>query len=313
MSMLASLTSWLSSPGPTAAIEIAADRVTAVLAGSGRPFEVTGHATEALPAGAVQAAVTGTNVQDRPVVTAAIRAVVDRLPTRPVRIGVVVPDSAAKVSLVAFDSPPRREADLGPMVQWQVRKAVPFRLEEAQVAYAPGVRLGDGGREYLVVVMRRDIVEEYEGVCRDAGLQPGVVDLATLSLINAGLTGRHEDAGADWLLVHGAAGYQSVGIVRGEHLVLFRNHVGEDGVSDLVHQTAMYYEDRLGGTGITRVLVARHGGSPGVEEAARVLATRVGAVLEPVRPKVAFRGDDSALPPLAAPIGLLAREHAAAA
>lgn len=312
MSLLRSVALWLSSPGPTGAIEIAADRVTAVLVGGRRRFEVIGHAVEPLPPGAVEPAVSGTNIIDRATVTAGVRAVIGRLPGRPLRVGVVVPDAAAKVSLVRFDREPKREADLDPMIRWHVRKAVPFRLEDAQVGYSPGLRLDNGGREYLVVVMKRDIVREYEAVCGEAGVRPGIVDLATCSLINASLAGRPAVTDEDWLLVHLAAGYQSVAIVRGKDVVLFRNHSGDDHVSDLVHQTAMYYEDRLKGAGIARVLIARSSGDEEVELATRALAARLGAPVEAVRPSVAIRDTDTGLGALAAPVGLLAREYAAA-
>ena len=50
----------------------------------------------------------------------------------------------------------------------------------------------------------------------------------------------------------------TLAILRGPHLIFFRNRAAEtDGtLADLVHQTAMYYEDRLSGGGFARVLLA---------------------------------------------------------
>ena len=52
-------------------------------------------------------------------------------------------------------------------------------------------------------------------------------------------------------------------ILRGDSLVFFRNRIadGEAGLADMVHQTAMYYEDRLERAGFSRVVLAG-GGSP---------------------------------------------------
>ena len=50
-----------------------------------------------------------------------------------------------------------------------------------------------------------------------------------------------------------------VGIAIAIPALIFYRHRGADGtesLTDLVHQTAMYYEDRLNGTGFRRVLVA---------------------------------------------------------
>ncbi len=55
-----------------------------------------------------------------------------------------------------------------------------------------------------------------------------------------------------------AADSASIAILRGADLIFFRNRAAdaEGGIADLVHQTAMYYEDRLSGTGFARVVLA---------------------------------------------------------
>ena len=62
-----------------------------------------------------------------------------------------------------------------------------------------------------------------------------------------------------------AADYASIAILRGPHLIFFRNRAADtDGtLADLVHQTAMYYEDRLQGAGFARVLLAGAAGGGG--------------------------------------------------
>ena len=115
-------------------------------------------------------------------------------------IGLVIPDPVAKVSLVRFEQVPARRQDLDQLVRWQVRKAAPFPVEEAQVSYAPGLR-GADGQEFVVISARRDIVREYEEVCAELGAHAGIVDLATFNVINAVLAGAAPPAG-DWLLVN---------------------------------------------------------------------------------------------------------------
>src|SRR5204863_5225308 len=80
--------------------------------------------------------------------------------------------------------------------------------------------------------------------------------LSTFNVINAVLAGGAPST--DWLLVNIAADYASIGILRGPSLILFRNRAAEtEGtLADLVHQTAMYYEDRLKGGGFARVILA---------------------------------------------------------
>src|SRR6185436_9770611 len=113
------------------------------------------------------------------------------------------------------------------------------------------------GHEFVVTLAKRDVIEEYEQLCAAAGAHAGIVDLATLNVINAVLAGAGAPTG-DWLLVNIAAGYTSVALLRGAHVIFFRNRAAdtEGTLADLVHQTAMYYEDRLKGGGFARVLLA---------------------------------------------------------
>src|SRR5262245_21904822 len=177
--------SWLASPPPDAAIEITPERISAatvVMRGSD-PL-ITSHATEPLPAGAVVPSLTSSNVTDRATAVAALQRVFEKLPGRPRRVALVIPDSAAKLSLVRFDHVPARRDDLDQLVRWQLRKSTPFPIEDAAVSYTPGIGVGANGREFLVSLARRSIVGEYEAVCQELGAYPGMVDLSTVSLLN---------------------------------------------------------------------------------------------------------------------------------
>jgi len=248
--------------GPSAAVEFAATRVSGATVEwrAGQPT-IASHAVEPLSEGALVASLTSTNVVDRPSVGGALGRVLDRLGW-PRRVAVVVPDPVAKVSLVKFEQVPARAQDLDQLVRWQVRKSAPFALEAAQVSYVAGRRSADG-QEFLVSLARRDVIEEYEQLTAAHGAHAGIVDLATFNVVNAVLEGSTPPDSADWLLVNVAADYATIAILRGRHLIFFRNRTNEtDGtLTDLVHQTAMYYEDRLGGAGFSRVILAGAAGA----------------------------------------------------
>ena len=253
MSMLSSLRE---SAAPAAAVEITANRVSAAtLEWRGAQAAVTAHASEPLPDGAVVPSLTGANLHDRPTVVEALKRVLERI-GKPRRIGLVVPDVIGRVSLVKFEQVPSKQTDLEQLVRWQVRKTAPFPIEEAQVTFVPGLR-ADDGQEFLVTLARRDVVQEYEMLCAEAGTHAGIVDLSTINVINAVLASTGAPL-ADWLLVNIAAGYTSVALLRSAHVIFFRNRAAdtEGTLADLVHQTAMYYEDRLKGGGFARVLLA---------------------------------------------------------
>jgi hypothetical protein len=73
-------------------------------------------------------------------------------------------------------------------------------------------------------------------------------------------------------------------VVRGDDIVFYRNRAaaGEGELAELVHQTAMYHEDRLGGGGFTRVILAGASvlGADPIERLRRTLEERIGVKIE---------------------------------
>lgn len=315
------LPSLLASPPPSVGVEIASDRVTAVtLAKQGGSWIVASHATEPLPNGAVSPSMNAVNVPDIGIAAGALRSAFEKIGTRPRRLSLVIPDTAAKLSLLRFEKVPAAE-DLDQLIRWQVRKAAPFKPEDAQISWVPAATLAGGGREFLVTMARRDIVESYMRVCESAGAEAGVVDLASLNLINAALASGAETGAGDWLIVHVARDYATLAIVRNKELIFFRTRQmeGDADLADLVHQTAMYHEDRLGGARFTRVVMSGGSvrGADAGERLRRTLEERIGARVEGLdfRGTAAIRDRISAGPELldvlAPAVGVLLRERVA--
>jgi type IV pilus assembly protein PilM len=316
------IASWLASSAPDAAIEIAPDAVTVAVVGwRGADAVVQSFGTAPLPAGAVVPALTGHNIVDRATVAGALRAACERAGQRPRRVALAIPDLAARVALVRFDQLPSRREDLDQLIRWQVKKSLPFPVEEACVAHAPGVRSGAGG-EFITVAARRDSVREYESVCDEAGIYAGIVDLSTLCVVNMYLADNALAAG-DALVVHVRPDYTSIAILRRGDLIFFRTRPEgeEESLSDVVHQTAMYYQDRLGGDGFGRVFAGGSTRQPGgVELARRDIEARLGHAVDPLDATIAAQTDRITASPeqramLAPLVGLMlrARKGAAAA
>jgi type IV pilus assembly protein PilM len=293
------LPSLLTTAAPSVAIQIASRAVSGITLGrQGGAAVIAAHAIEPLPAGAVVPALTSQNIVDRTAVVQAVSRVLARLGGRPRRVALVLPDTVAKVSLVRLDSVPARADDLDRLIRWHVRKSAPFPVEEAQVSASPGAALEAGGREFVVVLARHQVVGEYESVCVEAGVHAGAVDIATFSLVNAVLVAGREVVG-DWLLVHLTPDYGSIVILRGPDLIFFRNRAegSDESLPDLVHQTAMYYEDRLAGGGFARVVVAGVGADGGsaastLDGVRRQIEAKLGVKTETVDPQRAARFSD---------------------
>ena len=313
--MSSGLFALVSTPRPSLALGISATTVRGVAVGSVRSrLQVIGHSAVSLPPGAVEPSAAAVNITDGTIVSAAIREAIKKLPRRGRRVGLVLPDCVGKVSFLKLDHVPGSEKELRRLIAWQVSKALPFPIEDAQLEYVPGQQLADGGREFIVGVIRRDIVEEYEEVCREGGVYPGLVDLSAFNVVNMAAPNT-TDENEDWILVHIMERHSTVALVRGTNVVLLRtlNATRADDVSASVHQSLMFYEDRLKGNGISRaVLVQSDDSVVDSDVIASRLKAQVNVPIERLgsRDDFVFEGVDiDAVAALAGPMGLLLREE----
>lgn len=314
-----SLRDLFTTPPPDVAVEIDHTHVAAArIAVRGNQHVIVAHASEALAAGVVVPGLAALNMPDVPAVAQAVGRVLAELGgAKPVRVALVVPDTVAKVSLLRLEKVPSKAADLEEIVKWQVKKTAPFPMEHAVVSVSQGALSADGASEFVVSLSRADVIHQYEQACVMAGAHPGLVDLSTFSVINSILASTSAPGG-DWLLVHVTSGYMTLAVIRENALLFFRNRGEEDEgtLADLIHQTAMYYEDRLHGGGFTRVLIAGGARLPGgAESVRRGLVERLGIGVEAVDPRTAALLQDrigaspELLDVLAPLVGMLLRER----
>jgi type IV pilus assembly protein PilM len=278
-----SLSAWFSTPPPDVAVAIDRDHVGAVrLSGSGERTAVAAHAIEALPQGAVVPGLTALNVPDVAAVGAVVARVLQQIGGRSRRVALVLPDATAKVSLLRLATVPGRAADLQEIVRWQVRKTAPFPVEQAVLSITNAGTAADGGHDLVVALAREEVVRQYEQACAMAGAHAGLVDLATFAVITGLVVSGRAPAG-DWLLVNVTPTSTTLAVVRGDRLIFYRNR-GDEGdgtLADLIHQTAMYYEDRLLGRGFERVWLAGGSVVPGGPDLVhRDLTARLGTDVE---------------------------------
>lgn len=331
------LSDLFTTPPPDVAVEIDHARVSAArLEVRGSQRVIVAHASEALPSGLVTPGLATANISDVPAVAQAIGRVLAQLGgAKPSQAALVVPDTVARVSLLKLDKVPAKAEDLHEIVKWQVRKTAPFPIEQAVVSVAPGALNAEGAEEFVVALSRSEVIRQYEQACAMAGVHAGLVDLSTFSVINsvigssaapggdpsAGSGSDRAKSRSDWLLVHVTASYLTLAVIRDNALLFYRNRgdEAEGTLADLIHQTAMYYEDRLHGGGFARVLIAGAAGMPGgADSVRRGLVDRLGMSVEAVDPRGAAAlqdriGASAELLDLLAPlVGLLVRERKAA-
>jgi len=303
---------------PAAAIEIAAGRVSVAEIGTGSGgLVVSAFASEPLPEGAVTPTLTGGNIPMPEQVVTALKKACERAGIRPPkRAALVIPDSAARVSLLTFEQLPAHASEVDQLVRWQLRKSTPFPIDEAQVTHVV-THQDSAGTTLAAFVAKREVIAQYENVVSALGTHPGIVDLASISVVNAVLAGGAGPAG-DWLLVNVAPESTVLAIVRAGELMFYRHRhaIDEEPLGALVHQTAMYHEDRLGGGKFARVWLCGSSWADGGGAAIhREISQRLGVEAQPVDVRVSASLVDrigarpDVLDAMAAPLGVLLRDR----
>jgi Tfp pilus assembly PilM family ATPase len=309
---------WRTPTPPHLAIEIASGRITvAQLAFSGGAPVVAAFASEPIADEAVAPALVGTNIPKPAEVIEALRRVLQRAGLGAARrAALIVPDGVARVSLLPFEQVPPKPGELDQLIRWQLRKSTPFPLEEARVTHLLA-HADEGGSTFAAVVARRDVLDEYEHVVAALGVHAGIVDLASFNVVNA-VIGAGAAPADDWLLISLAAEGTTLAILRGADLMFYRHRASMDGepLSALVHQTAMYHEDRLGGSRFGRVYLCGAARMIGADRARAEISERLAVAAQNVDIRGAAGLRDSAaaadvLDALAAPVGVLLRDRAA--
>ena len=150
----------------------------------GRPV-LTHLVSRTLPPGSLVPRIDRPNLATPADVAGAVQRVLDQLPNRKklARICVVIPDSSALVTLLTLRDLPGTTRQATDVIRWQVRKRVPFNLEDARISFQR-FPLPDGSERVLVALALETVIVQYEQLMESLGLLPGLVDLSTLNLAN---------------------------------------------------------------------------------------------------------------------------------
>jgi len=215
---------------PQIACEIAADRVLAGrVSASGQILEV--YAARELAPGSVVPDLTEPNLRQPEAVREALREVLDEVAGRSKDVIAVLPDAAARVMLLDFDTLPPNAREADGVVRFRLKKSLPFDVEQAKVSYVSQPAKETGVRVVAAVVMTK-VLEEYETAFRDAGYIPGVVVPSMIAAMGAAQASRPT------LVVKVDARSTSIAIMDQEQLLLFRTLENMRGVTITGEQLA---------------------------------------------------------------------------
>lgn len=180
------LSRWLNAlPHPDLVFQITPERVAAARWGMHR---LESFAEEPLPSGVLRPSPAQANVIEGGAVAQAIGKVMARVHGKGHETALLLPDTIVRIFLLAFETFPRKASEAKPLLRWRLRKSVPFPVEETVLSWSVQKSV-EGNPEVLTAVARQSVIEEYERLLREAGLEPCVVlgeTLAALPLVEDG-------------------------------------------------------------------------------------------------------------------------------
>lgn len=163
---------------------------------------------------------------------------------------VILPDYAARVSVLDFDSFPSGAEEQLSLVKFRVKKTIPFDIDSAAVSYwvQPAVlnKAAKKRIEVLAVTVAVEVIARYEALFRSSGFQPGVVTTSTLAALNL-----YQGTGVA-VLAKLAGRTMTVAALSGNAIKLFRcvtldqEASSEEEVLGVLHPTFAFVEDELG-------------------------------------------------------------------
>ncbi|MDH4098978.1 MAG: pilus assembly protein PilM [Nitrospirota bacterium] len=263
---------FFSSTAPSVGIEVTATSLRGVrLAAKGRQRVVAARAFVDLPSGLVTGTFSRPNVADGALFREHLARLCTNLGAGQDRVALALPDAAARVHLMAFETLPRKESELRDIIVWRLKRdnLLPFEPEEARVVYQiMGGEKAKGEIPVLASIMRRDVLEQYVSLCQEASLEPMTVDIASFQGANFfhDEMRRHVPGSETRALVQCEEKRASLMVFDGDILVFFRSKetgAGTEGAADAVMATLQsslhyYNEQRKNEKPIAAYCIAGH-------------------------------------------------------
>lgn len=201
--------------------------------------------------GVVEVSPLKTNVADPVAFAKAVDHLLPENGTRrakPRRAALLLPDFAARISVLDFDTFPSEPEDQVALARFRVRKAVPFDIDAAVVACHAQPRHGAKRVDVATVVVNMDVASHYEAPFRAAGFQCGYVGVSALQALS--LDASAVSANQDPVMVaKRSEGALAVALIEKGSLRMFRcvelAELSAGEIADILIPTLAYAEDHL--------------------------------------------------------------------
>lgn len=142
---------------------------------------IAAHVIRPLPPGALNPGFDRPNVVDAPALEAAVRDAVRRLGAAEMMVSLLIPETAVKTVLLAFDALPSADEERESVVRWKLAKTLPLKFSDLRLSF--DVSKTNGGKRAFCVLALESVVREYEEAFAKTGLRVRAVGLPTPHLL----------------------------------------------------------------------------------------------------------------------------------
>jgi type IV pilus assembly protein PilM len=152
----------------------------------------------------------------------------------------ILPDSCARLTLLDFDSFPRKADEQLSLIRFRLKRSVPFDVDTAVVRYLADSRQGNSV-SVVAAAISIEKLAPYEAALRNAGFHPGFITLSSLSTANL--------AAPNTAILKLSASHLTLSFFDATRLRLYRGLELESpslsSILDVLDPTLAYLEDEL--------------------------------------------------------------------
>jgi type IV pilus assembly protein PilM len=179
-SFLDKILSILRDPPPEFIIEVAQDGLACSTVRTPRTRPPGSVQFVPLPPGVISPSPVKENILDPAALAEAVRKLIPPATGRGKRrAALILPDNCVRIAVLDFDNLPEKEDERRPLINFRLRKSVPFDIDQAALSYFP-----QAGKKVIVALAPSEIVAHYETPFRAAGLHPGLVTVSALAMLD---------------------------------------------------------------------------------------------------------------------------------
>ncbi|MBT0662787.1 pilus assembly protein PilM [Geobacter pelophilus] len=205
----------------TIGLEIATDRVRMALVGGSRSKPVVDSVQEGVfPADTVRVSLRELNVLQQSSFVATVRETSLKLLAKTSRTAVSLPDASGRVVLLDLDTRFKSREEAVDIIRWKLKKNFPFDINDAHFDFQVLQERGSGEISALVSIVCRQVIQQYEELLVEAGLEPNQIDFTSFRLFE--LFAYKLALGENYLFVTHMAGVLSIMLFNQGILTFYR-------------------------------------------------------------------------------------------